>query len=406
MNTHLKIAWRNLWRNKRRTIITSASILFGVFFAAFMTSIQKGSLENMVDNVVRFSTGYIQIQQEKYKDSPGLNHSFSLPSELKHQIQSNDRITAYTQRLESFALASSGEKSFGGLVMGIDPEKEDSISEIRKWIVEGSYLESGDEGAILGSQLAQNLGLKTGDTLAIWGQGYHGATAAGLFVIKGILHFPIQEMNNRLIYTDINRCRELFSTPGKSTSCVIMLRDQSEVHPTLAVLKSYLPDNLRAFGWNELQPELQNLIEGKLASGKVITAVLFMIIGFGIWGTIIMLMSERRRELGIMIALGVRKIRAIQIVLFESLFIGILGIVSGIVATYPLIWYLFNHPIIISGQPAKAYTDMGFEPILKFSIQPEIFLQPAYQVFFIFMLISIYPVVFINRLKTTKALHA
>ena len=406
MNTHLKIAWRNLWRNKRRTIITSASILFGVFFAAFMTSIQKGSMGNMVDNVVRFSTGYIQIQQEKYKDSPGLNHSFSLPSELKHQLQSNDRITAFTQRLESFALASSGEKSFGGLVTGIEPEKEDSISEIRKWVVEGSYLESGDEGALLGSQLAQNLGLKTGDTLAIWGQGYHGATAAGLFVIKGILHFPIQEMNNRLIYIDINRCRELFSTPGKSTSCIIMLRDQSEVHPTLAALKSILPDNLRAYGWNDLQPELQNLIEGKLASGKVITAVLFMIIGFGIWGTIIMLMSERRRELGIMIALGVRKIRAIQIVLFESLFIGVLGIVSGIVATYPLIWYLFNHPIIISGQPAKAYTDMGFEPILKFSIQPEIFFQPAYQVFFIFMLISIYPVVFITRLKTANALHA
>lgn len=406
MNTHLKIAWRNLWRNKRRTLITSASILFGVFFSIFMSSLQKGSMENMVDNMVRFSSGYIQIQEEKYKDNPGVNHSFQWTSELEKKLDSNSKITAYTTRIQSYALASSGDKSFGSVVMGIDPIKENSISEIKKWVSEGSYLKPFDKGALLGDQLAKNLGLKLGDTLALWGQGYHGVSAAGLFVVKGLLKFPIQDLNNSIVYIDIEQCRTLFSLPKKITSCIIMVGNEKEVAPTLKLIRQNIPSQLKGYSWDELQPELQSLIDGKLAGGKIIISILFMVIGFGIWGTIIMLMAERRRELGIMTALGVRKIRSIGIILLESAFIGLLGVMSGIAASFPLVYYFFKNPIRITGETAKVYSEMGFEPVLKFSIQPEIFLQPAIIVLFIFTLISAYPVAFILKLKTAIALRA
>ena len=119
-----------------------------------------------------------------------------------------------------------------------------------------------------------------------------------------------------------------------------------------------------------------------------------------------MLMSERKRELGIMIAVGVRKIRLVWIVAIESFFIGLLGVISGAIVSFPLVYYLFKNPIYVTGKVAKTYEDMGFEPVIKFGLQPDIFINPAITVFILFCLITIYPVVFIKKLKTVDALRA
>ncbi|MCD4735010.1 MAG: FtsX-like permease family protein [Bacteroidales bacterium] len=131
-----------------------------------------------------------------------------------------------------------------------------------------------------------------------------------------------------------------------------------------------------------------------------------MVIGFGIWGTIIMLMAERKRELGIMVAVGVRKIRLIWIVAIESFFIGLLGILSGSIVSFPLVYYFFKNPIYVTGKIAETYAEMGFEPVIKFGLQPDIFISPAITVFILFAIITIYPVWFIYKLQTANALRA
>jgi ABC-type lipoprotein release transport system permease subunit len=406
MKTYFKLAWRNLWRNKRRTLITVASIFFGVFFAAFMSSLQQGSFENMVENMVRFYSGYIQIQNEKFKDNRSLNNSFEEDQELEEMLTNSKSITNFTSRIESFALASTGEKSYGTMVFGVIPEKEESISELSKWVIQGNYLFSGSDGVLIGKELAENLELELNDTLVMIGQGYHGVTAADMFPVIGILDFPLPAMNKQMVYMCIENARQFYSMPNLSTSKVIMVKNAKIVDQTMSSLKPELKDNLKIYAWNEMQEELENLIEGKQASGKIIKGLLFMIIGFGIWGTIIMLMAERKRELGIMIALGVKKIRMVWILLFESFLIGIMGVLVGIAGSFPLIQYLFVNPIHVTGSVRKTYEEMGFEPILKFSNQLEIFTDPALTVFILFSLISIYPIWFIYKLKTANALRA
>ncbi len=406
MMTYFKIAWRNLWRNKRRTLITSASIFFGVFFAIFMSSVQQGTMQNMVDNMVSFYTGYLQIQEEQFNENRSINNSF-IPNEyLINSINSHNAITQYAQRLESFALAASELNSFGSMILGIQPEKEDAISGLSKWIIKGNFITPGSKDVLLGKVLAENLKLVLNDTVVLIGQGYHGVSAAGKYRVAGLLDFPLAELSRQVVYMDISNCQELFSLPGHLTSIVLMVSNPDEVQGAATLINQDLPDELRIYRWDELQPELVNLIEGKLASGKIIKGLLFMIIGFGVWGTIIMLMSERKRELGVLIALGMRKTRLTIMIIIESAYIGILGILLGVVVSLPLVWHLFINPLRVGGKIGETYTKMGFEPIIAFSMQPEVFYSPAITIFIMFAIISIYEIWYIAKLKAVIALRA
>ena len=406
MKDIIKIAWRNLWRNSRRTLITAASIFFGVFFAISMSSLQQGSLENMVDNMVRFYSGYIQIQEADFKDFRSINNSFMPGDKLERSIDKNKYITQSTQRIETFALAGSETNSFPAMIIGVIPEKEEAISGISKWIKEGEYIISGSKDILIGKVLAENLETSVNDSLVLIGQGYHGISAAGIYRVAGLLDFPLPDLSKQVIYMDINNCQEFLGLSSQITSYVLMVNIPDDVKPTIKELKPILAENLKIYSWHELQPELISLIEGKLASSEVIRGLLFMIIGFGVLATIIMLMHERKRELGVIIAIGFQKTRIMIMIIIESFFVGILGVISGIAGSFPLVWYFYKNPIHVTGQMAETYKSMGFEPILKFSAELEIFISPAITVFVIFALISIYQIYFVAKLNVVNALRA
>ncbi|MEJ2595298.1 MAG: ABC transporter permease [bacterium] len=368
MKDILKIAWRSLWRNSRRTMITVASIFFGIFFSVFMTSLQQGSFENMVDNMVRFYSGYIQVQEKDFRDLHSVNNSFLPSDEISRRIENNPLITQSTKRIESVALAGSEKKSYPAMVFGIQPEKEEAISGLSKWISEGDFIPSGSKDILVGKILADNMELHVGDSLVMIGQGYHGVSAAGLYRVAGLLDFPLPDLSKQIIYMDLGNMQEFLSMPELITSYVLMVNNPDDVKPAILTTGNELPQHLSVYAWDELQPALQSLIEGKTASGKLIKTFLFMVIGFGIWATIIMLMHERIRELGVMIAIGFQKTRIMVMILIESFFIGLLGILAGIIISLPLVVYLYHNPIHVTGEMAETYRSMGFEPVLKFGL--------------------------------------
>ena len=273
MKDNLKIAWRNLWRNSRRTLITAASIFFGVFFAIFMSSIQQGSLENMVDNMVRFYSGYIQIQEADFKELRSINNSFHPTDNLEHIISDNKYITQATKRVETFALAGSQTNSYPAMILGVIPEKEETISGISKWINGGEYIRSGSKDVLIGKVLAENLDIHVSDSLVLIGQGYHGISSTGIYYVAGLLDFPLPDLNKQVIYMDINNCQEFLGLSNHLTSYVLMVNIPDEVKPAIKELRPNLDVDLQIYSWDELQPELINLIEGKMASSKVIKGI-------------------------------------------------------------------------------------------------------------------------------------
>lgn len=402
---NIKIAWRNLWRNKRRTMITSASVFFGVIFSTVMTSMQEGSYGSMVDNVVKFYSGYIQVFNENYWDKKTINNTYEVTDSLIQKIEAVEEITHYSPRLESFSLASSSDITRGAMVIGVEPEKEDKVTEVSKWLEKGNYLKPGDQGVLVAADLAKYLKLGINDTLIMLGQGFHGISAAGVFPVRGIVKFPSPELN-KLIYMDLSVCQEFYSAYNRVTSLVIMLEDHYDMPVALEKMEGSISGPYEIMTWGEMQPELVQLINSDRAGGVIMKVILYMIIGFGILGTIMMMIQERKREMGVMVAVGMKRVRLSAILFVETIFMGLIGVLAGIIGSIPVIAYYYNNPIQLTGTAAETMIDMGIEPLMKFSWMPSVFYNQALTILLLTVLIGFLPVYRTLNLRISQALRA
>ncbi|MAE08978.1 MAG: ABC transporter permease [Bacteroidetes bacterium] len=406
MMKNIIIAWRNLWRKPWRTVITSGSIFFGVLLSAFMTSMQYGSYESMISNVVKFYSGYMQIFIQDYHENKTINNTFVLTDSLITIIDNEKAITQYTKRLEYFSLASSDDLTKGSVIIGVDPEGENNVTGLKKWVKEGSYLNNDVQGVLVAIELAKYLKIGIGDTIVLYGQGFHGVMAAGVYPVSGILEFPSPELNKQFIYMTLQASQKLFSAPDRLSSLVLMVEDNYQLPSALRHLKEEIKPPMMIMSWQELQPALVQMIDGDKAGGLFMKSLLYLIITFGILGTILMMVSERKRELGVMIAIGMQRARLGTILFFETLFIGIIGATAGILVSIPITYWYYLNPIPLTGDAAKTMIDMGIEPFMYFSIQPDVYYVQAIVVLIITMAISIYPIIKSFTLKLTSALRA
>jgi ABC-type lipoprotein release transport system permease subunit len=404
MKDYFKIAWRNLWRNKRRTMLTIASILFALFLALIMRSMQLGSYSSMVESAVKSTTGYIQVHEKGYWEDKSIDNSFESGAEIEKAVLSHPNVSAIVPRLESFALLSSGRQTKGAAVIGTDPETENKISGLKDRIVSGEYLEPGDQAILLGEGLAQYLKLDVGDTVVLLGQGYHGMTAAAAYPVKGIIKFIQPDINNTITYIPLAASQDLYSSPGRLTSLSILLNDPDMMTKTRDELVKDLPETLEVMNWNEMLTELVNAIEGDNISGLFNLGILYLVVGFGILGTILMSTMERRKEFGIMVAVGMRRTKLMIIVFIETVIMSALGIISGVVISLPLLYYFRANPIPLTGEAAEAMIEYNMEPILPFLIEPGYFIGQSMVVIVITMLTIIYPMTVIGRFKIINAI--
>jgi len=406
MKSNILLAWRNLWRNKRRTLITVASVFFGVLLSTLMSSMQEGSYSSMIDNIVKFYSGYIQIQNEEYWDNKTINYSMEPTDQLFEIANSVPEVTHVTSRLESFALASSETLTRGSLVIGVDPNKENEITELKKWVKEGAYFQPDDNGVLVGSELARYLKIQVGDTLVMIGSGYHGVSAAGKYPIRGILKFPNPELNKQTVYMELSNCQDFFSAYNLVSSMIIMVEDQYDLKPALKKLKEKVESPYAVMSWDEMHPEMLQMVEGDRAGATVMKAILYILIGFGIFGTIMMMVAERTREMGVMVAIGMQKMKLASILFIETVFIGLIGVAVGFAGSIPLITYFYNNPVKLSGSAADTMVEMGVEPYMYFSWLPSVFYDQVITVFVMTSIVAIYPLLMSLRLKIHLALRA
>jgi len=405
MTQYIKLAWRNLWRNKRRTLITSASVFFGVVLSSFMRSMQEGSYDQYIRSIVNSYTSYIQIHKKGYWDDKVINNTFKLNQTIESELKRNKNITLYSPRFETFCLASSEDYTKGVMVLGIDPQREDKIINISGKLKQGHYLKNDEDGILLCSVLAEFLKMNVNDTLVLIGQGYHGASAAGKFPVRGIIKHPSPEVDRTLVIMEIKKCQELFSAVGMLTSMAIMVHDANEVADTKQTLVRSLPADLEVMDWKEMNELLMKQIESDRASDMIIIGILYMIIAFGIFGTIVMMMAERKKEFGVILAVGMQKHKLMFVVLLETVLVSMVGAITGIFASIPVLGYYYYHPIPFTGKAAEMMIEMGFDPVLSFSLDPLILLIQALTIFTFTLIIGIYPVLNIWKLDITNALH-
>ena len=467
------MAWRNIWRNRRRTLITAASIFFAVFFALVMRSFQLGSYSHWINSMVENYTGHIQIHAKGFTAEPTIDNSFEYTAAVREILEADQNITAIVPRLEFGALASYKAQTKAAITIGIDPETEDSFSGVKEKLVkyrftektfaalktagadsatmadvvkladasfthedkmefdiasiigeeptekyfelikensvfENGFISKNDNGVLLGDRLSKFLNLNIGDTLVLTGVGYHGITAEGLFPVRGIVRIPAPELDKMLIYLTLPAAQELYSAPSGITSLVLKLDNHSdrEVAKTIATLSDKIGSSYELKDWQELNELIVKQVEADNQGGIIMIGMLYVLIGFGVFGTVLMMTTERKREFGVMVAIGLQKTRLGLIVTLEMILIGFVGMVAGIAASLPLIWHFNINPTRLSGQMAAAIEAFGIEPVMPWAFEADIFMAQSLIVIMLVVIASAYPVYSITKLKVINALRA
>jgi lipoprotein-releasing system permease protein len=387
-------------------MIAISSIVFSVLLASWMRSMQEGSYDSMIDNSVKFYSGYLQVQDTAFWEERTIDNGFQATDNLKSEIKNIKDVTLVSDRLESFALAADHLHSKPAMVMGIEPEAEDQITKISQKITKGRFLKTGDKGVVVAEGLAGYLNLDVGDTLVMISQGYHGISANGLFKIIGIMSHPNPDFNKRLVYMDINEAREFYSAYGISTSLVVMTNDHYKVNHIKKAIAQILPNENTVMTWEEMQPELVQLIQSDRGSGLIMLGILYVVIAFGMFSVVMMMVKERKREFGVIHAVGMKKEKLSVIVFLETIMIGLIGCTIGLIISYIFCFYFYLNPMPLTGEMAEAYANYGMEPYMFFSLKSSLFYNQMILVFFISVFISIFPITNIFRLKITKAMRA
>ncbi len=400
------LSWRNIWRNRRRTLITAASILFAVLFAAFMEALQKGAWNHMIDNIVNYYYGYVQIHEAGYWEEKSINKAFALTDSLDRLDQTIDPVRAVVPRIESFALASVGPSTTGALVVGIDPEKENRMTQLRDRIEAGEYLKGSDRAVLMAEGLAGQLELGIGDTLVLISQGYHGVNAAGKYPVKGLVHFGSPELNKQMVYLPLPEAQWFYGAAGLVTSLALQLDDRDNIPEATRALRDQLDaSRYEIMDWREMMPELVRAKALDSAGNIIVYIILYLIIAFGIFGTILMMTKEREYEFGILISIGMQRWRLAFSVWLETIMIGLLGAFLGILASVPIVWHFHHNPLRFPGQYAQALEAFGFEPIFPTEFDFNIFFAQALLVFLLTSVLALYPIRKIYRMHLVEAMR-
>lgn len=402
MKLYLSLAWRNVWRNRKRTWLTASSISFAVFFAVVMQSTQLGSYERMIDNSVRFHTGHLAIHQEDYWDEQLLDHAFEA-TEVDQISFDQEQVEVSVPRLSSFALASYEDHTKGVMILGIIPEKEALLTLLDQKLTDGEFLKR--DGLMIAKGLADYMDIGLGDTMVLISQGYHGVNAAGKYPVIGMLEFPVPEFNQTAVYMHLEVAQDFYGAPGLITSQSILLKDSKTLNELQSSIDQELAFKpLSIMNWQEMMPELVQGIEMDYYGGLIMIYILYAVIGFGILGTFLMMTKERTYEFGILNSIGMKRSQMQLTVALEIIFLTFMGVIIGLVMGTPIILYFYFNPIQFSGDYAAAMESFGYEAILPFSIDPVIFFNQAIVVLLIALFLGIYPMLFIKRLKIIKAL--
>lgn len=402
----LTLAWRNLWRNRNRTLITMASITGAVLLAVVLDALQKGIFDHLVKNVVGFYTGYVQVHGKGYWAEQTLENSFTLTDSLAGEVRQVPGVAAFAPRLESFMLVSNGEKTKGCMVVGIAPEPENTITRLQQKVVAGQFLKENDNTMLLGEELARQVGAKPGDTLVLLGQSLFGSTAAGKFAVGGLLRFGSPELNTRLVYLSLPAAQMLFDAGQNITSLVISPEKAADFQKVASDLKAILPSaNFEVMTWEEKMPEIVQHIKTDTAGNYIVIGILYLLIGFGIFSTLLMMLAERRREFGMLVALGMKRGLLARLVLLESVLVSLVGCLAGLALSIPVVLYLKNYPIRLGDELGKVYEKFGFEAVLPALVKPSVFYNQTIIVLAIALVLSAYPVFHILKLKTAEAMR-
>jgi len=407
MNLYLKLAWRNIWRHRRRTVIIVLAMGLSLSMMMFYDGLMEGFNDAIAGNAVRVLGGNVQVHAEGYREKVDTNPLLPLAddSAIVQAALAQPNVIAAARRIQTGGLVSNSEGAFPLNIIGIEPEAEAPVSLIAEHIVDGRYLESTDEDSILiGKGLSDALLLNVGDRITMVGSDIHKQNRQRSMTVIGIYDIGIPSMEKATLYISLGEAQSLFGLNGQSTEVQITLKRVGTESQVVAALSSALP-GYEVESWANNYPELGTAVNSKNVVMDIFSVIIVMIAGIGILNLLMMAIYERTREIGLLGAMGLKPREIATIFILEGVLIGFVGVLAGVVMglginlslmqvgmDYSQFAGITDYMALISG---RIYPTLGVSKLL----------MRATIIFVIAALAALIPAMIASRREPSEALH-
>jgi len=407
----LRLAWRNVWRNPRRTGLTVAATVFAVFLVVFFVAFAAGLHGKMIEDSERLHSGHLTVSGEGHLENQTLEQHLRLEPGFENALSSTPGVRGMAPRVVGFGLLSRGSATQGVALFGVDPEREASVSTLPDRIKRGRFVSDEEPfDIVLGERLSQNLGADLGDQILVYSVAYSFEMAYELFTVVGIAKLPEPALDRALAVISLAAAQRFFVYGDRVTE-VALLAEDADASPELARrLAAELPKisstPAEVHTWEEIMPELQQLIFLDDAAMYILLAILVVVVGFGILNTILMSVLERARELGVILALGLRPGAVFRLVYLESMLLALSGLLIGLAVAIPVVLYFQAHPWELAGSAGAGMEYFGIEPVMTWKLKPWNPIGSAITIFFVAAIAAFYPARKASRGRPVDALRS
>ena len=407
-----KIAWRNLWRRKRRTLITGISIGFGVMLAVTFTGTGDYGYTNMINSSATMGLGHVTIGPQGYNQTPSLDKRLRNTGQLRDRVLAMSGVDDAIVRIMGQAMFASASKTIGGMFMGIDPAQESPQQNLLiRSLVQGKVFSGTDgRGVVVGNKMAKKLNLRIGKKLVYTTTDVNGEIVSEIARVTGIFKTGVNEVDGGMVLLPISSVRATLNYDAQDATLVAVIindqRDAEGMRDRISLAQS--DPRIEVLSWQQTQAELAGLITLDRGGNYISQFLIGLLIAAGILNTLLMSVLERTREFGVMMAVGMSPKTLFRLVVVESLWLAIIGIVIGIIITAP--WYAYLHYVGLdfSGALGEDYSAAGIlvDPLIRIRLYKESIIAILTGVFSLTLLAGLYPAWRAGRIPPVESLKA
>ncbi|MCP4604800.1 MAG: ABC transporter permease [Proteobacteria bacterium] len=398
-----KLAWRNVWRNRRRSIVTIAAMSLALLVMILYSGLVKGYLEAMERNILDLEIGDIQIFADDYRENPSVYTRIGNPQDMLDELDGLGFKSS--ARLLTSGLAAAGDSSAGVALRGVNPERDAEVSLVHKQVMNGKWLSrSAPNGVVLGRRLARNLGAKPEDEIVVLTQGADGSMANELYNVRGVLKSIGDATDRAVVFMLDDTFRELMIMPEGAHQIIVRKPDQTELNTAAAVLRNKAP-NLDVKTWRELLPTLSTMLESTSGMLVIMFCIVYIAIGIVILNAMLMAVFERIREFGVLKALGMKPGRVLRLILAESAVQTSVAILVGVSLSIPCNWFLTTVGIDVSGLGDISIAGIAWNSIWRSSVDANTYIGPIVTLVSIVFIAVLYPAIKAALIRPVAAIY-
>ena len=325
-----KLAWRNIWRNKRRSLIVLVSVIVGIVAIVFSDGLSNGMMRQMLFNQINLNISHIQIHKEGFNNNKIVKNFIPDINKVQSVLEKDPSVKAFSKRVFASGILSSANNSSGVLIYGVIPSEESKVSVVKSSIVKGKYLGGGKREIIIGKKLAEKLGVGIGDKVVAMANTLSGDIGSEVFRVEGIFRTSSSDFDKMTVYIPAATEQEMLGLGNKYHEVAIITKDYNKVTEIKKNLASQLGSKYEILTYRDLLPMLIYQMDLYKESMMILNIIIGLALIFGIINTMLMSVFERIREFGVLMAIGMKNNRLYLMIVFEAFIIGVLGTLVGL----------------------------------------------------------------------------